>query len=95
MVGVRGKVGVLEWFTPTKGYVPANGVNVDHVDYYTFDTHVMVMEPGAEVPIEQVHRPSLSLPGPASGPRACSGGNLTRSRRSPPPTTARRVAGSG
>ncbi len=55
MVGVRGKIGVLEWFTPTRGYIPTNGVNTDHVDYYTFDAHVMVMEPGAEVPIEQVH----------------------------------------
>lgn len=33
----------------------ADGLNSNHVEYYTFDTHVVVMEPGAEVPVEQVH----------------------------------------
>lgn len=51
VVGVRGNVGALEWFTPRQGYVPADGLNQEHIEYYTYDTHVMVLPPGAEIPI--------------------------------------------
>lgn len=54
-VGVRGSVGALMWFTATEAFVPEHGLNTEHVEYYSVDTHVMPMAPGAEVSIEDVH----------------------------------------
>ncbi|MGW5789129.1 Imm1 family immunity protein [Saccharopolyspora sp. NPDC003752] len=53
-LGVRGTTGALMWFDATSGLVPAEGTNTEHVDYFTMDGHLMVMSPGAEVPIARV-----------------------------------------
>ncbi|WP_207954901.1 Imm1 family immunity protein [Saccharopolyspora elongata] len=53
-LGVRGTTGALMWSDATSGLVPAEGTNTEHVDYFTVDGHLMVMSPGAEVPIARV-----------------------------------------
>ncbi|MBB5152568.1 Imm1 family immunity protein [Saccharopolyspora phatthalungensis] len=38
VLGIRGEVGALQWFTPTELLKPANGRNQDDVDYFTGPT---------------------------------------------------------
>ncbi|MEB3371555.1 Imm1 family immunity protein [Saccharopolyspora mangrovi] len=37
------------------GYVPADGVNTEHVEYYFAGGYVCPMDPGAELPISRVY----------------------------------------
>lgn len=56
--GVRGERGAVVWWSAGAdqiGYVPADGLNTDHVDYYVAGGHVCPMEPGAELPISRVY----------------------------------------
>ncbi|MBB5153507.1 hypothetical protein BJ970_001041 [Saccharopolyspora phatthalungensis] len=55
MFGVRCETGALMWFDATSALVPAHGTNHDHVDYFLAGAHLMVMPPGAELPIAQAH----------------------------------------
>jgi immunity protein Imm1 of predicted polymorphic toxin system len=55
-LGVRGDTGALMWFDAASALVPADGTNTEHVDYFTAEGHVMVMSPGAELPVAQVQQ---------------------------------------
>lgn len=56
--GVRGELGAVAWWSAGAdqiGYVPADGLNPDHVDYYVAGGHACPVEPGAELPISRVY----------------------------------------
>ncbi|MBQ0926740.1 Imm1 family immunity protein [Saccharopolyspora endophytica] len=57
-VGVRGERGAVTWWSAgadQAGYVPADGLNTEHVEYYFAGGHVCPMDPGAELPISRVY----------------------------------------
>lgn len=54
-LGVRGDVGALVWYARPGRFVPANGMNGEYVDYWTWFGDESPMRPGAEVPIDQVY----------------------------------------
>jgi Immunity protein Imm1 len=54
-VGVRDEVGSLVWCHGQDGFLPENGLNADWAGYWTWFGHDTPMDPGSEVPIEQVY----------------------------------------
>ncbi|SES44464.1 Imm1 family immunity protein [Actinokineospora terrae] len=54
-VGVRGHLGALTWDEEPGGtWIPANGTNTTHADYFTPDGDHNPQLPGTEVPYELV-----------------------------------------
>ncbi|RBM15242.1 hypothetical protein DI005_28380 [Prauserella sp. PE36] len=55
VVGIRGDRGCLSWAEPSELQLPVNGLNVEPVEYFTWDGHQYDQDPGSEVPIETMH----------------------------------------
>ncbi|MFD6794505.1 MULTISPECIES: Imm1 family immunity protein [Prauserella salsuginis group] len=56
IVGIRGDRGCLVWADWDTMLVPADGVNTEPIDYFTWDGHHHPQEAGAEAPVETMHR---------------------------------------
>lgn len=54
-VGIRDHRGALAWYDEENEFVPINGTNSTHADYFTWDAHHFSFPPSCEVPIELVH----------------------------------------
>ncbi|SDL21558.1 Immunity protein Imm1 [Lentzea albidocapillata subsp. violacea] len=55
VVGMRRDRGALMWCEQDEGFVPVAGANLDHADYFTWDSHHFCFPPGSEVQINLVH----------------------------------------
>ncbi|GAA1232665.1 hypothetical protein GCM10009676_14880 [Prauserella halophila] len=56
IAGIRGDRGCLVWASWDAMLVPTDGVNVEPVDYFTWDGHHHPQEAGAEVPVATMRR---------------------------------------
>ncbi|MBK1786041.1 Imm1 family immunity protein [Prauserella cavernicola] len=56
IVGVRGDRGCLLWGTAEASFRPADGLNTDHVPYFTWQGHDFEQDPGVETPVERVYQ---------------------------------------
>ena len=50
--GVRDDRGGLLWCEQESGHVPANGINADWADYFSWPGDHFSMPPGAEIPVD-------------------------------------------
>ncbi|HEX3783576.1 MAG TPA: Imm1 family immunity protein [Pseudonocardiaceae bacterium] len=55
VVGVRGEVGALAWYDDDGCFVPVDGLNEDHAEYWLWAGHEAPMRPHSEVPVDRVY----------------------------------------